>query len=447
MTVQTATADPDAPEPSAGPLVGAYRPERPDQGPGRWLRRFAGVKEDVLDWVPEERARYTRLGAIIVNTGVLAALSMLTTLGKFISVWWGFLLPIALLWGWVIVCIDSWLISSTHGVSVPRWSFRVRLMLSVLIGLVIAEPLMLKVFEPAIHRQVAQDRVEERAARETGLKNCNPVPFQPLDRVALDRCRSRGLLITVTDSPASIQAELRNLTAVQASRQRALDADKTKLASLEKTAREECNGKKGSGFSGVVGQGPNCRRDREQADQFRSDSGIAQREAELTAFQTQINTKHAELSRSDTAYATEVDRAIKAQLPPTTGKIGLLEEEKALERLTVSNLFVFLAQLLVRALLVAVDVLPILTKKLSGTTTYDRLISRQLVTDNDLHEFDDKLRKKRDLAPKQTELMELEYAERHRTQAEAARDEAERLQQKEDVNRKIDAMAARLRGE
>lgn len=442
---------PDGPqgEPASnvGPPVNDYRPADPDQGLGPWLRQVAGVKEDVLDWVPEERARYTRLGAIILNTGILAALSMLAALGKFLSVWWGFLVPVALLWGWVIVCIDSWLISSTHGTSTGGRIFGMRVVLSILLGCVIAEPLLLKIFEPAIHRQVAEDRVHERAARQTALRNCNPVPYQPLDQEALDRCRARGLLITVKDSPASIDAELQKLKAEEADKQEGLDADEATLASMEKTARQECNGKSGVGFSGIVGEGPNCARDRDQVDRFRRDRGISDREKELTSLQTRINDRHDQLNRSDAAYAAEVNQGINAQLPPTTGKIGLLEEDKALGHLSGSSVFVFMAQWLVRLVLIALDCLPIITKKLSGATAYDQMISRQLITDDTLHAFDNELRKKRDLAPKQAEMMEFEYAERHRAQAKVARDEAERLRQEADLNRRIDELAARLRGQ
>lgn len=438
---------PGEPALNAGAPVNPFRPEEADHNLSRSLRRFAGIKEDVLDWVPEERARYTRLGAIILNTGIIASLSMLAALGKFVDVWWGFLLPVAVLWGWTIVCIDSWLISSTHGSSNPGRVFGVRLLLSVLLGCVIAEPLLLKVFEPAIHRQVAQDRVAERAARETALKNCNPVPYAPLDRKVLGRCESRGLLTTVKDSPSSVQAELRKLGEEQSAKQSGLNVDKATLASMEKTARQECNGKSGSGFSGVRGEGPNCERDRGQVDRFRSDHKLAGRERELAELQTQINDKNGQMSGSDAAYATEINQAITAQLPPTTGKIGLLEEDKALGRLSGRSMFVFAAQWLVRLVLIVIDCLPILTKKLSGATTYDQMISRQLITDEDLHAFDNQLRKKRDLAPKQEEMMELEHAERHLTQARVDRDEAERLRQEEELNHKIDEMAARLRGE
>ncbi|MBY8853451.1 DUF4407 domain-containing protein, partial [Saccharothrix sp. MB29] len=113
--------------------VGALRPVMPQRGVPRLLRRLIGVNEDVLDWVPEERPRYTRLGAIVLNTGFLAAVSMHMALASVLgNHWW--LVFADLMWAVVIITADSWLISSTHGA--PRASligtYLPRLLLSVM---------------------------------------------------------------------------------------------------------------------------------------------------------------------------------------------------------------------------------------------------------------------------------------------------------------------------
>lgn len=69
-------------------LPDTYWPARPEHGVPRLLRRLAGIREDVLDWVPEERPRYTRLGLIVANTGIMAAAAMLIALTSVISVPW-----------------------------------------------------------------------------------------------------------------------------------------------------------------------------------------------------------------------------------------------------------------------------------------------------------------------------------------------------------------------
>src|SRR5262245_41106021 len=91
-------------------------PARPDASPWRLIRRLAGVDEELLAWVPEERPRSTRLGAIIANTGLLAALSMFFALSTIVAMPWPYLVPTALLWGFIIINLDGWLVASTHGI-------------------------------------------------------------------------------------------------------------------------------------------------------------------------------------------------------------------------------------------------------------------------------------------------------------------------------------------
>src|SRR5262249_17349788 len=143
--------------------LGQYRPDPPAYGPGRWLRRIAGVREDILDWVPEERPRYTRLGAIILNTGLMAAISLMAALGKGLTVFWPLLIPICVFWGFVIVSFDGWLIASTHGM-LGAAKYRVfvpRLVISLLMGVIIAEPLILWVFQPSIRTEVLDFRKQQ----------------------------------------------------------------------------------------------------------------------------------------------------------------------------------------------------------------------------------------------------------------------------------------------
>ena len=128
---------------------GTYRPVLPDHGPGRWFRACAGIKEDVMDWSPAERAKYTGLGIIVLNTGCLAAFAMFTALGKIVAAPAFALVPLALIWGWIIFSVDRWLITSTHGV---RGLSRVlifipRLLLAILLAVTIAEPLTLRIFQ------------------------------------------------------------------------------------------------------------------------------------------------------------------------------------------------------------------------------------------------------------------------------------------------------------
>lgn len=83
---------------------GQSRPAPAASGWAPRLRRLIGIDEPLLAWVPEERARYTWYGVLVVNTALLGALSMVLALSSFRSD-----LPlaavavVAVLWFWVVL--------------------------------------------------------------------------------------------------------------------------------------------------------------------------------------------------------------------------------------------------------------------------------------------------------------------------------------------------------
>jgi hypothetical protein len=425
--------------------VSPYRPVPRDHRLGRWLRSIAGVKEDALGWVPEERPRYTRLGAIILNTGCLAALSLLAALDKIFGVHWVFLIPVAAFWGWVIVSIDGWLVSSTHGM-VRAARLRVffpRLLLALLIGFVIAEPLVLRIFQPAINRQVLDTRTQEAVAYESLLHECNPEDGRPVDR---NRCNDVGL--NIKGSPDGVRQKLTEVTQERDGLKRSISGINKELEAKENLARAECNGRSGIGLSGIVGEGPNCGRDRMEADRFRTDSRLQEHQAHLTSLNQEIVELTAQLGNATLQYGQEVNKEIATKVEEKRshhGKIGILEEEEALGQLSSRSFFVLSAHWLVRLLLIVVDCLPILTKLIGGTTTYDRLLSRQLVVDDELHDMESRLRKRRDTADKEVELQQIEHNVRRGIERIAEADRMSREKRDAELDMQIDALAARLR--
>src|SRR4051794_24196001 len=86
--------------------VSPYRPAFPDLGFGRRLRAVIGIKEDVLDWAPEERPRYTKTAVIVLTTGMLSGLSIMVVLNQLLdgSAWWSLaLVPVAVFWALMII--------------------------------------------------------------------------------------------------------------------------------------------------------------------------------------------------------------------------------------------------------------------------------------------------------------------------------------------------------
>ncbi|GAA2620541.1 DUF4407 domain-containing protein [Actinomadura fulvescens] len=370
--------------------IDPYRPAPPDNSFARRLRALAGVREEILDWVPEERPRYTRLGAVVLVAGCLAGLSMLAALVKVWSLPWPLLLPIAAFWGWVIATIDGWLVASTHGTGSRLRAFVPRLVLSVVIGIVIAEPLVLRVFQPAIHQQVRETRATEVIAYESLLKTCNRPDGAQADQ---DKCADH--LLSVAGAPEGQWEKLR-----QARRERgwlaaSIERDRKEARRLGSLARAECGGSRGAEFSGIPGVGPNCRDNRTQRDAFIATSRLPEREKQLAALDRTIESLTQQLGSDTQVYGQQLTAAIEKKVDErrrAQEQIGLLEEHDALGTLSSQSILVFAAPWFLRALLILVDCLPVLIKRLGGTTYYDHLVTRQLDTALNLHEITDGLR-------------------------------------------------------
>lgn len=198
----------------------------------------------------------------------------------------------------------------------------------------------------------------------------------------------------------------------------------------------------------MVGEGPNCDRNREKTDQFRDDSGLREHQAQLRSLNQEIVVLADQLGDATQTYGQAVVEKIAGKVEEKRAqqdKIGILEEEEALGQLSSRSFFVFSAQWLVRLLLIVVDCLPVLAKLMGGTTTYDRLLARQLGIDEDLHDTESRLRKRRDTADKEVELQQIEHDVRRGIERIAEADRVSRERRDAELDLQIDALAARLR--
>ena len=412
-------------------------PSEPSHGLGRRLRAIAGVDENVLDWVPEERARYTRLGAIILNTGLLAGLSLFTALNHVVQAPPFALAAVGMFWAFMVISFDGWLIASTHGVlgATKVWFFLPRILVSVLLGAVIAEPLVLWAFAPAVNREVQTFRAQSLDEAVTLWTHCNPpTGIEPPDTA----CQGYVLNIQGVDSPAVAQQKLTALIA-----QRKVVADRIagineQLGVMNALARAECNGSKGAGLSGYLGEGPNCHRDRQQADQFRQDSKLDDEQKAQAELDTQIVAANSQIQTVGDSYGKRVAGAIaqaKADRQKMQdGTIGLLEQSAALGRLSARSGFVLAANWMLRLLLISLDCLPVLAKLIGGTTSYDRLVNARLQLRRRMH-------------AKNIDSMEHRYAHQQRVVDEILNDEvrASRARQRAAQRAEIENLVEKLR--
>jgi Domain of unknown function (DUF4407) len=357
------------------------------RGPGRPLRVLAGIDETILDRVPSERPRYTALGGVVLGTAVIAAFSMWTALHQVLDkAPWTIILP-ALIWGLFVLNLDRWLVSSSSGTGLRSRAsvFVPRLIVAILFGLIIAEPLVLRIFETAVEERVREDRQQELVTYGSQLEACNPVP--DADGTAgkaaqSPDCSELGLVVEVPTA-SSLQVELDRLREQETSLARTVSADKEKLAALNEKARLECNGTPGPGLTGLIGEGPNCARLRTEADDYRATNKIDQNVERLGQLGIEIRRLAGAVRKASENHEQRLQSTISAKVAERASnqrEIGLLERFEALGKLTSTNTLLKMAVLLITLFFITIDCLPVIVKFLSGTTHYERMVETRLVS-------------------------------------------------------------------
>ncbi|MGI8309547.1 DUF4407 domain-containing protein [Saccharopolyspora hattusasensis] len=344
---------------------------------GRKLRVLAGTDEKMLDWVPHNRTRYTGVGGVVLSTAVIAGLSMTFALSQVLGGFNPLLLFPALVWAIVVLNLDRWLISSATDI---RWGRRAailvpRLLVAGLLGFIIAEPVVLRLFQTAVEQHINDER--DRQVRELvdELVRCNPLPDSPQPPGFPEGCV--GKVFSIGVEPTALARELAATEQQVASLSAGIRADSAQLANLENLARLECTGASGPGLTGVPGEGADCRRLRREADDFRASHPIETRNTELRALDSRVVELRDRAGSAQRDYQQARDAEIQRQrteLESHQRQIGLLERFRALDEMTDQNPVLWGTTWLIRLMFVLIDCLPILVKLLGGTTAYDRLV-------------------------------------------------------------------------
>ena len=124
--------------------------------PGNFLITLSGARPDILALCPGEKVKFQSLGWAISITSGMAVVSMWFALTSAMGVHPVAALPIALLWGLVIMGIDRWLVTSLpHDGKRKLLMASPRLILAILLGSLISTPLVLRVFETEINSQIS----------------------------------------------------------------------------------------------------------------------------------------------------------------------------------------------------------------------------------------------------------------------------------------------------
>ncbi|MET9886226.1 DUF4407 domain-containing protein [Streptomyces sp. NPDC006430] len=388
----TRPADPEELTPPAPPApptsavqVGVAR--RRAVGPAVLLRRLIGVREEVLAWVPQERSRYTWYGAIVLNTALLGGASMvlaITTVRGELPL--AAALGIGAIWLWVVLALDSWLVSSTHGVP-ARGTVRAllpRLFLSVLLGLAIAEPLLFQIFDKEIRQEITVGNEKDVDALRSSLVSCNPPDGSPTD----GRRECDGHRLGLAGAPAELARQVTQNAERIKERQAQVEAINKTLSDKMAAEQRECDRKKWIYRNGVADVTETCERAREDTSAYRASSQVQKHETELTQLIDEGRELTAKAAGAGDMYRPALAKAIEDRTrlhAESLDSDGLLTRAHALAAVAWSDWYAGFVAVLLHLLLLVVDAMPVLAKLMSGPTSYDRVLAGSLEADRGRH--------------------------------------------------------------
>lgn len=329
--------------------------------PGRKKSEFsflwwcAGAHQDLLRQHPSEHSKYSGLGGVILATFVLAAISsgyaVYTVFGN-----WIWTIAFGLIWGLIIFNFDRFLVSTMRKYGVSRrkqiWMAMPRIALAILIGITIARPLELKIFEKEIDTRVVENNHRKMQMNDSLLNIENQALLQ------------------------NAQSERDRLTA------RKQNIEDT-LHRLQQAYVQEADGTGGSMQRGIE----NITR-MKQAAYLNAQKQFA---PELQQLNFDIRAQDSILASTNAA----IQGQRKNYQATTAANVGFLERNKALSDLADEESSVFWTSLLLSLLIILIEVGPILSKLIMPIGPYDIALAKEELTSMAASEND--MRKNKEL--------------------------------------------------
>lgn len=332
----------------------------------QFLLWMGGGEPEVLEQAPSTAGTTTALGGTVLTTSLMATAAFTMATHDWLHVPWGLAVVVGCAWGLAIMNLDRWLLMATRRQRTTLFTIALavpRVMLAVVIAFVIAEPLVLRVFDSEVTLQAQQDRQAQKTAREKSLQ----AQFTDIPQMERDQ---RLLRQTVAAGPRAVFAGNADYRAAKA----AYDQTQQQLADAQRSVGCEAQGTCGTRKAGC---GPQCLANRNIAAQRQRAADRAERE--LNTVIDQLRQSSAAASRRNRALATpEVQRVNRklAQRRAARDKalaeidrdfrtpIGAINRIEALNHLAAQSAAVASSTWLFRLFLIAVDLTPILFKTL-----------------------------------------------------------------------------------
>jgi len=298
------------------------------------LAWFAGARRDLLALCVSEATFYNGLGLTVVATAFVSAVTLAVALGYVLRVPAVSLWPVALVWGVIICNIDRLLVMMTAS---RRLFLAVlpRVAMSLVIGVMIAEVLMLWFYQPEINGQLQVD-VQRAVQASTARIDSFYAPRISADQQAI----------------AGLEAQENSLTA---------EIDQDRFLSSCEAGDVTCS------TTHRTGCGAYCAHYAQLAT-----SAQAQLDAVTPSDNARIQALTADASRLG-ATETADEQAVTSREQAAT---GLIAREDALAELEHAHPGIDLQVWFIRIALVLLDLMPLVIKTLHiafGDSAYERI--------------------------------------------------------------------------
>lgn len=303
-----------------------------------FLWNFAGVNKPLLRQCPNEYSKYAGMGGTILCTAVMAMLSGAYAIyfvfeNVYISIAFG------IFWGILILNLDRYIVSTMysdgkHSISWEEFRSAIpRLIIAIFIGVVIATPLEMKLFEERIDIEIANI---ERERREQYLEASDGIDD----------------LAKLKSEKDKIDAEIDKLKATVKEREEYLEAERD-----------------GRGKSGVKGEGSEYKRkevylNNAKAEQLKYEEKNNER---LNHLNEQIKILEIERNNFRNSYNEKISEN------------GFCQRYEAFSRIDDNNIELSIVIWFIRLLFIIIEVLPTFLRMMIARGTYDDLLQAESI--------------------------------------------------------------------
>ncbi|MCC7444862.1 MAG: DUF4407 domain-containing protein [Saprospiraceae bacterium] len=289
----------------------------------------SGAVNTILKRCPSDYNKYQGIGATILFTGILSAISAgyaLYTVFESYAV----SIPFALVWGMMIFNLDRFIVSGMRkksniikemGVAVPR------IILAIFIGIVVATPLELKLFESEINAEIGLMQQESYKDQDDLLKK-----------------RYESDISIINKEITTLRNQLRK-------------SDEERLKRTNDALAEA----DGTGGSRIRAMGHIYKAKSKAADKSEQDYQLL-----LAEVQPKLDEQYQKLNDLDLQKKNDMDNLSRASLT------GFASRLKAIHRLSSKEEAIHIAGIFITLLFLIIECAPILVKLISEKTPYDQ---------------------------------------------------------------------------